>query len=121
MGGKLLFLIVLLVLIIGNIPYVSAQEPDNEHVNILELPKHVSEALGIPEFASQLLVCSIFMMMILLPIAIFSKGNLILSILVGFVLMGFFIAVGWMPFWLLLILALIIASLWANKIKEWVS
>jgi len=60
--------------------------------------------------------------MVSIPIAAYGKGNsLILCLIVDFTLMGFFVAIGWLPFWFMLIICLIVAALWSNKIKEWVS
>ena len=104
------------------IPHVYAQdESKDDTINLLEIPDHLATALGIPLFASQLLTCSLVMLIVLLPIAIFAKRNTILTLIVGFTLMGFFIAVGWLPYWFLFVIALLIASLWSAKIKGWIS
>ena len=119
MNVKLLLFTVFLVALL--IPQVYAQNENDDTINLLEIPDHLATALGIPLFASQLLTCSLVMLIVLLPIAIFAKRNTILTLIIGFTLMGFFIAIGWMPFWFLLVIALLIASLWSAKIKGWIS
>lgn len=101
--------------------YAQDQQPSNEQVNLLEIPSRLAKALGIPEFAGQLLTCALVMLIVLLPIAIFSKGNMLLSMMVGFILLGFFVAVGWMPYWFLLLIGLIVAGLWSSKIGKWIA
>lgn len=114
------FRILLIVLLASTlVQYVYAQEDDS--VNLLDLPSHLANALGIPEFSAELLTCSVFMLMFLLPIAIFSKGNLLLILLIGFLQLGFFVAVGWMDFWFILVIGLIVAGLWSSKMKGWIS
>ena len=117
MNVKLLLFTVFLVAML--IPQVYAAEDDT--VNLQDLPTYLAEKLNIPTFAGQLLACSIFLVMFLLPIAWFARRNMMLTLLVGFVLLGFFIAVGWLPFWFLLIISLIVAGLWSAKMKGWVS
>lgn len=110
-----IIILLLLTLFVG---HVYAQDDDT--VNLLELPKRIANALDIPEFAGQMLVCSVFLFTFLLPIAIFTR-NLLVTLLVGFCLMGFFIAVGWMPYWILLIIVLLISAMYSGKIKEWIT
>jgi len=115
---KLLLLIVLLAVLI-NVPNAYAAEDDT--VNLLDLPEHLAAKLGIPTFAGQLLACTIFTVMFLFPIAFFARRNMMLTLIAGFVLLGFFIAVGWLPYWFLLIIVLAIAGLWSGTIREWLS
>lgn len=117
MNGKLLLFTVFLVAML--VPNVYAAPDDT--VNLQDLPTYLAEKLSIPTFAGQLLACSIFLMMFLLPIAWFARRNMMLTLLVGFILLGFFIAVGWLPYWFLLIISLLVAGLWSAKMKGWVS
>lgn len=110
--------IITVLLMLSCMQVVYAADDD---VNLQKLPDHLAKRLNIPLFAAQLLACSIFLLMFLLPIALFSRGNLLLSLIVGIILLGFFIAVGWLSFWVLLILVLIVASLWSGKIRGWLS
>ena len=114
-------LLATIVMILISAPHVYAQNEEEGEVNLLELPNRLSEMLGIPLSAGKLLACTIFTAMFLLPIAIFSKGNMLLSAIVGLVLLGFFITIGWLDFWFILVICLLIAGLWSGKIKEWVT
>jgi len=55
--------------------------------------------------------------MVLLPIAIYSK-SLVPPLIVGFCMMSFLVALGWLPFWILLLITIIVAFLWGDKIKN---
>jgi len=101
---------------------VFAQEDStNEKVNLLDIPKHLSEALGIPLYAGQLLTCASVSMIFLLPIAIFSKGNIILTLIFSLMLLGVFIGVGWLEVWYMLIVVVVVAALWSAKMRGWLT
>jgi len=109
----------LLLLFLVNILEVFAQ--DNENVNLLQLPEQLAKRLGIGLPAAKLLCCIIFTLMFFLPIAIFSRRNVILCLFSGIILLGFFIALGWLDVWFMLILSLIVAIMFSGKIKEWMT
>lgn len=116
---KFAFLISL-VLILTVIPHVYAVS-DEDQVNLLDLPKKLAEALGIPEFAGKILACTLILFIVLLPIAIYGKGNILLTLFIGFLALGFFVAVGWLDFWFILIITLMVAVMFSGKIKEWIT
>jgi len=109
----------LLLLFLVNILEVFAQ--DGENVNLLQLPEQLANRLGIGLTAAKLLCCIIFTLMFFLPIAMFSRRNVILCLFSGIILLGFFIALGWLDVWFMLILILIVAVMFSGKIKEWIT
>jgi len=113
-----LLLSLLFLCLITLISPVYASEGENP--NIMEFPQKLSEAIGIPIFASQILLSSIILLMGLLPCAIWGKSHLP-ALIVGFCLMGFLIAVGWMPYWFLLMITLIVALMFAGKVREFIT
>lgn len=82
----------------------------------MEFPEYLSAAIGIPVLASQLLISTVFLFAFLLPCAIWGKTSLP-AIIVGFSLLGFLIAVAWLPYWFLLLISLIVALIYAKEIK----
>lgn len=114
MHRSLLPFSLLFLCLISSIPLVYAAEGDN--VNLMEFPQYLSDAIGIPVLASQLLISTVFLFAFLLPCAIWGKTSLP-AIIVGFALMGFLIAVSWFPYWFLLLIALIVALIYAKEIK----
>jgi hypothetical protein len=109
-----------MILALTIIPQVYAVS-ENDQVNLLDLPKKLADALGIPQYAGQLLACTFILFMVLLPIAIFSKGNMLLMLMVGIVCLGFFVAIGWLEFWYILMIVLVVAGLWSAKVRGWLT
>jgi len=103
--------------------FVSSVYADDEadNVNIMDLPSKLSDAIGVPVFASQLLISSIFLFAFLLPCSIWGGENPLPTIIIGFCIMGFLIAVSWMPYWFLFVIALIIALMFGGRMKDWVT
>lgn len=114
MHRSLLLSSLLFLCLISSIPSVYAAEGDD--VNFMEFPQYLSDAMGIPVLASQLLICAIFLFAFLLPCAIWGKTSLP-AIIVAFSIMGFLIAVSWLPYWFLLLISLIVALIYAKEIK----
>jgi hypothetical protein len=105
---------ILFLCLISSIPSVYAAEDDG--VNIMDFPQYLSEAIGIPVFASQLLISTILLFAVLLPCAIWAKSSL-LPIIVGFPMMGILVALQWLPIWFLLLISLIVALIYAKELK----
>lgn len=114
MNRFLLLSPLLFLCLISSIPSVYAAE--GEGVNFMEFPQYLSDAIGIPVFASQMLISTVFIFAFLLPCAIWGKTSLP-AIIVGFSIMGFLIAVSWLPYWFLLLISLIVALIYAKEIK----
>jgi hypothetical protein len=60
------------------------------------------------------------MMIFMLPIAIWSK-SLVPPIFVGILVMGLCVALNWLPVWFLVVLAMLVALMFAGKMRDWVS
>lgn len=101
------------------LPLVHA-DASNSDVNLLDLPTKLANALGIPQFAGQILVCAIFMLMFMLPVAIYSK-TLLPPLFVGILVLAFLIAVGWLDFWFLLVICLFISLMFAGAMRDFIT
>lgn len=113
---------VCLLLVLFLVRAVHAQENEttdsSQDVNLFDLPRNMANALGIPLYAGQLLTCALFTFWLIFPTAIYAKKNLeYIFILEGFLLLGFFIAVSWIEYWYMLVYVLVVAGLWAGKMK----
>jgi len=115
----LLFALAFLVLV----PNVYAA--DEDAVNLSEFPDQLVIALTIPLFAAQILASSIVLSLFLLPTVFacsqFNKDVAIPSVFVGFLALSFCIAVTWLPYWILIIVAILVALMFGNSIKGFVS
>lgn len=82
-----------------------------------DIPTWFSDATDISLGAAQVILSIIVILAVLLPTMYLSRGNksTIVEIVMLFLAEGFLVAVGWLPFWLLIatvaLMALAIASL----------
>lgn len=112
---SLIYLFPLLFLLVNPVYALDS----NSTVNLMEIPNNLAEQLGIPVFAAQILVSSLFLLAFMLPLAIYTKGkNPLLVLIVAFPLMGFLVAIGWLPVWMMFVIVLITALMFSDKIKN---
>lgn len=93
-------------------------------VNITEIPQALSDKMGIPLFAGQLLCSGILLFLFLLPLAVLTRkrgASWLAELIVGFVIMGVCIALQWLPYWFLIILSVLIALMFAGKMRGWIT
>lgn len=92
---------------------------DTEDVDISQFPSKLAEALNIPLFAGQLMASGLIMAFFLLPTLVLTRGkNVIAVIFMGFMAMSICIALTWLPYWILIVISLLIAWLYSGKISE---
>lgn len=89
-------------------------------VNLTELPLMLAEKLGISDFAGKILCSAIFMMMFVMPVAIWRRGFLS-ALFMAIITMSFLVAITWLPSWTMIITILLIGALYASKVKEGIS
>lgn len=91
---------------------------DNEtDVDITLFPQQLSERWNISPFAAGvfLSVCVVFAF--LLPLSLLKlKG--IAYLIIGLCILPFCIAIGWMSYWVMILLVLLIAVLYASRIRR---
>jgi len=88
-------------------------------IDISAIPQALADKMGIPLFATQLLCSGILLFIFIMPITLLSRKrgtSPIAELLLGFVILGVCLALGWLPYWILLILGLLVALLYADKI-----
>ena len=114
---------IILILIIGilaSLPLAYAVDEDSQ-VNLLDVPLKVSEALGIPLFASQILCSAVVFVIFVLPVAFLSKKGYLPPLIVSFLVLGTTVAIGWLPYWFLLIISMIVALMFAGTMRDWIT
>jgi hypothetical protein len=78
--------------------------------------------LGIGPFAGGLLMSIIFMCIFLFPVLFLCRENPVLpALMVGFATMSFCVAIGWLSYWVLLMMALLVALLFSGTVRDWIS
>ena len=107
------FVLPSLILFISSVQAIE----DDDVVDISKLPNKLAEALNMPLFAGQILASVIPFCLICFPTFLLTKNSIahISSIIL---MLSLTVAFGWMPYWILLLLALIIAFIYANQIKS---
>lgn len=97
--------------------------PPAQAVDLDSLPALVAAAFGAPLIFGQLLLGVVFLLAVLLPVAVVSRGNADekVYLLLGLPTLGILTAIGWFPVWIMLIIVLITAALWSGKVREWLS
>jgi len=94
-----------------------------DEVDLSEFPTRLSEMLGINEFAGELLASTLLMALFLFPAMMIARGSAnqtYIILFVGFSVMGICIALGWLPYFMLLVIVLIVALMFAGKMREWI-
>ena len=95
---------------------IPAEIPAGPLVVLDDFPIMLGNYLGISTFVSRTLLSAMIMCVVALSLAMYkAKGLLIVVACLS--VSGFLVAIGWLPIWLFLILSMIIAFLFANKIK----
>ena len=100
---------------------VLADEVNYTEINLTDIPYRVADSLNIDVFAGQLICSCIFMMILLLPITIIARSkhaSWIPEVAMALIAMGICIGIGWLPVWFLLILSLLIALMFAGKMRD---
>lgn len=84
-----------------------------------DIPTQIGISLGISTFAGGILISIIFISMFTLPL-MFSKSSkiMILSIIIGIPCLCFCVAVTWLPVWVLLLISLMVAGIYAGIWKK---
>ena len=119
MNRRRLFPPLFLFLILNLINEVYAM--DAAPVDLTHLPDQVANALGIPVFAAGILCFIVMTFAFMLPAMIWGKKGSMASLFIGLGVLGFGIAVAWLPFWFLLIIILIIAVMFAEDVRNMIT
>lgn len=115
MTAKLTFLpLFFLIFLIVIIPQVYAEDPD---IDIDDLPQRLADHLGIGLFPSQILLSSLAMLSVALTLSLL-KAKGILILITCFFTMAFLIAIAWLPYWIMLLVTLLVGVLYSAKIKN---
>ncbi len=91
--------------------------------NFSDLPEAVADTLGIDEFSAGILVSAVVLTFITAIVGFTlmkAEGNTALYgiIICDFVGMGFLVGLGFLPYWIFLIVCLLVAVLFANTLRS---
>jgi vacuolar-type H+-ATPase subunit I/STV1 len=93
-------------------------------VDLSELPTALSEVLGIDVYSAGILATLLFLMLTLFPALLVTgyatrKGNAVMyvALFIGIIDLCFGIAMGWLDYWVLLIICLLAAIMLASSLR----
>lgn len=118
----LLFVLLLTLCFFVNIAY--ADETDYSVYDLTALPAQLASHLMIDIFTAGLLCTAVFMFIPLMAVAIITrsrKSSWIIEIALSLVLMGFCVAMTWLPVFFIVAFCLIIALLFAGKSRDMIT
>jgi len=115
---------ILLVLVCLLLFVSPAFATSGETVNLQNFPQQLATALGVSLFVGQILASTILLCLILFPSIMLAgyfggSGSVMYALLiVGLPISGVCVALGWLPVWLFLVTCLLIALMFAGKMRE---
>lgn len=123
---SLFFLLILatLFLLFLIAPVHAPNQTDYSIYNLTAFPERVAEHMQIDLFASEMLCCGIGLLLGVIPTTIITrskKASWIPELGVTLVLLGFFIAVGWLNVFFIVAFCFVIALLFAGKMRDFVT
>ena len=97
--------------------------PQAYAIDFTQFDDQLGAFIGADSFAGGLLATIILFFIIYGTTSIVSrkKPAFIFTFLMGICILGFSIAIGWLPYWLLLIIVVGVAALWSAKTRNWIS
>jgi len=93
-------------------------------IDFSAIPANLADKMGIPLFAGQLLCSTILILIFILPTALIARkknASPIAELALGVCSMGVCVALGWLPFGLLLIVCVITALMYSSRVRTWIS
>lgn len=91
---------------------------------MLEIPEALADRLGISTFAGGIIATAILLMIFILPTALISRKKntgFIAELVMGFVGLGIAVAIGWCPYWVLFMIGLFVALMFAGAMRSWIT
>lgn len=104
-----------LAFLIPNVALVYGEDEGTD-LDLSNFPEALADKFNISVFAGGILASVLLMVMFMMPVALWSR-TIIPPLFVGVLTLGFAIGVGWLDYWFLLVLCLMVALMFASKIR----
>lgn len=92
----------------------------NQTIYLEEIPSLLATALDVDLVAAQLLLSAIVLLIFLMPMLLIKRGRGFLAeMFVGLVVVCFLMGIQWLPYWVGLIICLLVAVMLSGKVKGW--
>ena len=86
-------------------------------VNLSEFPEQLAEKLTINIFPAQLLATALMFIFFETPVLLASRKGFAAHLLVGIIVLGFCVGIGWLHYSFLLIMLLLIALMFSSRMR----
>jgi len=90
-------------------------------IEITQIPAQLAERLGVDVFTASLILSAVIMLFTVCIVAfVIKKGSALTYgvLITEFITMGALIALGWLPYWILLITCLLVAIMFADSMRN---
>lgn len=91
--------------------------PEDEF-SFIRIPDYLEDLLGLPLEGAQFFASMIILSAFLLPIAVYDRKGII-ALIVGVSVFGFLVLIGWLPTWLMLVMIMLVAGIFAFNFSKW--
>jgi len=89
-------------------------------IDLTQVPTQLGAALNISSFAAGLIASAFMLLLFDLPIVIFSRNTMLLSVMTILVLC-IDVALTWLPYFTLVIVIFMLALLFASEMRTWIT
>jgi len=85
-------------------------------MQVTEIPELLGDYLGVPTATAQVILSLVVFLMVLLPVMLLSRGkkSITVELVTIFLAECALVGIGWLPFWVLVMTAIIVALLWSK-------
>jgi hypothetical protein len=90
-------------------------------LNFTYFPEGLGGALSISTFAGGILASVILLSFVVVPVAIIEREGVYGKLISGIAVLGFCVAVSWLPQYFILVIGLIVSLMLAGNARDWMS
>lgn len=93
----------------------------SETVNLADVPQYLADNLGVGLIGGQMIASLIFLCLVLFPTMLLTnkRSNQYISVLiVGIGCLGTLVGIGWLHYWFLLIIVVIVALMFSGTMRD---
>jgi hypothetical protein len=93
-------------------------------LNITDIPRNLGIQLGAGTFAGGLIASAILILALVLPTALIARKKntgFVPELVMGFLGLCICVGIGWLSYWILLVIALLVAVMFAGTMRKWIT
>jgi len=88
-------------------------------IDINDIPTSFADAVGISQTAAELVISAMILLSIGIALSMFKGSNMALTVIIMIAMVGMLTAIGWLDAWLLVMIVLVIALMFGQKLRDW--